>query len=397
MNSELERIVVLLAGYNPQPNFITRTINSAKMKIFYNEELIDTTDKANTILDFEHRKRSITYPLEALADLGYAKAIIIGNEANIHSTLEDSKKAKSVVEAIIPMGNSFLINVNKGRTVWDETYLKFSEQLQISPHKFFLFGDTFTANPIALDSAFRAMEERDADLSFGYVTKKEDDIDKRWLFSYRPWGEFTLNGEPILFRNANIGAERATTYADKFPRGVPESGAELIQTAYNVRKAWNPLNWIKAAQAVGSDGFKLLYQKLTGTIDLLDIEHLMTNKLKCDVGLVEVDASLEPDVDSEGDVYRARKMVYLEQNPLATIDEITTEFTHKQNSVLEHKSSDKIVLVNDKIHKEKLKYVQSLISEFKSGDFSHSPYTIRSFDSLDIHLAHLKYDLDNSN
>ena len=329
------RIVVVMAGYNKRKNPIQKIREFFSHKIvksFYNEDLIDSKNKAAIVLDEQNGTQTIEYVLDAIEKVPNTHTIIVGDKKSLEAIV--SKKERRSVETIVEQGNCFADNLALGKKMWNERYKEIisqsesiteylktmnvsTEAIKISPHVFYVFGDTFLAEGKILLDAFRLIEQLDADVSFTYCKKNTDD--PRGFFTYRPWAHL----KDSEFRNANLGALRISTESDQRIRGIPKEKEYLAQIGYNVRKLFNPINIIRVFRELGENR-SIVSKYFKGELHLNEIEHtisrmLSTERQAASFAFVPVDLRLEADIDSEKDILRAKKMIYLRNETYVTL------------------------------------------------------------------------------
>jgi hypothetical protein len=256
---------------------------------------------------------------------------------------------------------------------------------KISPHIFYLFADTFLSNKNNLENAFQEIEKKDYDISFTFCEKTDDDIEKRGLFTYRPWGKL----KDSLFRNANMGAIRFTTEEDSIHRGINPEKEFYAQIGYSLRKLCNPMNIYRLFKGLGKDR-KIIaeyFRKEATTKKIEDVisRLLSTEEQKTNFGFVKVDSSLEPDIDSIKDVIRARKMVSLKNfTKIKTVDDCI-----KLYEECKEKKIKRVVTITENIKRTNIEEIELEIELLKTGD----SLIYYSFSKKSDKITALYYDL----
>jgi hypothetical protein len=346
IDEDIQRIIIVLAGYNQKKysiidkiidkasqitknpsldKFLNKTIGYEKGKILldniliklaYAEDLIDTVNKSIITIDRDKNHSSIYYPLKVIKEIKNTYPIIIGNKKTLEEVIWKEFSKEDIKEKqIIEQGKSFMENALIGNNAWNKAYEQFSKEKYVSNHKFILFADAFSVTKESLIDAILKIEEKDADISFGWCEHNPNST-KRIFFDYRPWSIL----KDSKFRNANIGAVKYNS--DNYLKlNIPEKSIKLMEEGYSIRKLKNPKNIFKLLKNFSP----IVIRYFSGSLPFLsrlkpsikDIEYTIeqaieNKKEKVNFSLIKVMCELEPDIDSQKDIKRARKMLEIE-------------------------------------------------------------------------------------
>jgi len=411
------RIVVVTAGYNVSRNgFFSKAkagLERLLVKLSYGEDLVDNRNKAAYVIDENTGKQLIEYPVDALNQIESTHVIVVGDnrpelgENRLENIL--AKEQRKCVHKVIQMGSSLIDNYQLGREEMRSLYRELvSKGQEVSPHLFILSGDSFYATDASLLDAFIKIEKKDADLSYGWCPYASRD-----LFDYRPWfkawadvkddipGQQPPAEMPEKFRgiykqhwgrNSNIGAERQTIESDQRPRGVPTAKEELVQTAYDIRKLLSAKGKGKLLSLFFAEFIRYAASSLFGNVRnvvLSEVAEKISSLFQADVRYFYAHPSLEPDIDSKGDLARARKMIWVGKHPHTAVEDCEAKY----EELLATKCR-KIQLVGLKIKNAGIGFVEEELRNIQLKHlFRYDGFYFNSLNPDANHAALLYYDL----
>lgn len=398
MNAQ-RRVILALAGYNDSEERRHEN-NRNNVKEIYHETLLDGTNKHAIVIDELSGKKTFDYLLDNVDAIGNSHLVVVGDRKSLESIVAEHNPDSDVT--VIQQGRSLPENLYKVYTEGKKIYRIEKDKASregygLSSQMILLLADHFMAKPESIIAASEAMREPYVrsfglfgkrketvipDVSFGYCSMPEGD-DERKFFSGRKFWPLK-DGDSL--RLSGIAAINVKENEYDLVSG---KNLAILEQAYGARKALAFVNQAKLVGMAMRYAPELVGRYVSNNLSAEYFSKVLSRIIDTNFRLCKVGLDMEPDIDTEEDVIKARKMNWLKRYDSWTTARDCYEFLNRHGSGL----GDRINIIGQEITEVSQAEALDILEMIKYG--GRSPlYSDGTFNVN--HAACIYYDLARS-